>query len=83
MPARCRDVIVRAGREESRSRVSVVTHRASKEAEARRLVLSGGVYLNNRRVTDPAYKVGREQAIQGEVLVLRKGQKQNHLVRLT
>jgi tyrosyl-tRNA synthetase len=56
---------------------------APSKAEARRLVLSGGIYLNNRRVTDPTLKVGREHAIQGELIVLRKGQKQNHLVRLT
>ena len=56
---------------------------AASKGEARRLVQSGGVYLNNRRVSDPALRIGRDQAIEGRLLVLRKGQKFNHLVRLT
>jgi len=56
---------------------------ASSKADARRLVQSGGVYVNNRRVADPQARVTRAQAVQGRLLVLRKGQKQNHLVRLT
>jgi tyrosyl-tRNA synthetase len=55
----------------------------SSKAEARRLVQSGGIYVNNRRVTDPHAKVPRSQAIDGRLFVLRKGQKQNHVVRLT
>ena len=51
--------------------------------EARRLVQSGGVYVNNRRVADPQARLTRDQAIDGRLFVLRKGQKQNHLVRLT
>jgi tyrosyl-tRNA synthetase len=56
---------------------------APSKAEARRLVQSGGVYVNNRRLADPAHKLSRDQAIEGTLFVLRKGQKQNHLVRLT
>jgi tyrosyl-tRNA synthetase len=56
---------------------------ASSKSEARRLVQSGGVYVNNRRVSDPQSRVTREQAIGGRLFVLRKGQKQNHVVRLT
>ena len=44
---------------------------------------SGGVYVNNRRMSDPQARLTREQAIGGQLFVLRKGQKQNHLVRLT
>ena len=55
---------------------------APSKAEARRLVQSGGIYLNNQRASDPHARVRREQAIGGRLLVLRKGQKQNHLVRL-
>jgi tyrosyl-tRNA synthetase len=55
----------------------------SSKAEARRLVQSGGVYVNNRRVADAQAKVTRRQAIGGRLFVLRKGQKQNHVVRLT
>jgi tyrosyl-tRNA synthetase len=56
---------------------------APSKAEARRLVQSGGVYVNNRRVADPQARLMRNQAIDGRLFVLRKGQKQNHLVRLT
>jgi tyrosyl-tRNA synthetase len=53
------------------------------KSEARRLVQAGGVYVNNRRVSDPLAKLTREQAIEGRLFVLRKGAKQNHIVRLT
>jgi tyrosyl-tRNA synthetase len=56
---------------------------APSKAEARRLVESGGVYVNNRRVKDPQARIARSQAIDGRLFVLRKGQKQNHVVRLT
>jgi tyrosyl-tRNA synthetase len=56
---------------------------APSKAEARRLVQGGGVYVNNRRVADPQARLTRDQAIGGQLFVLRKGQKQNHLVRLT
>ncbi|HEX3704882.1 MAG TPA: tyrosine--tRNA ligase [Vicinamibacterales bacterium] len=56
---------------------------APSKSEARRLVQSGGMYVNNRRVADPQARVTRAQAIGGTLFVLRKGQKQNHLVRLT
>jgi tyrosyl-tRNA synthetase len=56
---------------------------APSKGEARRLVQSGGVYVNNRRLADPTHKLSRDQAIEGKLFVLRKGQKQNHLVRLS
>src|SRR3989442_3135844 len=56
---------------------------APSKGEARRLVQSGGIYVNNRRVSDPHARLTRDQAIGGRLFVLRKGQKQNHLVRLT
>jgi len=56
---------------------------ASSKGEARRLVQAGGVYVNNRRVVDVQARLTREQAIGGRLFVLRKGQRQNHLVRLT
>jgi tyrosyl-tRNA synthetase len=56
---------------------------APSKSEARRLVQSGGVYVNNRRISDPQTRLTRESAIGGRLFVLRKGSKQNHLVRLT
>jgi len=55
---------------------------APSKSEARRLVQSGGVYVNNRRAADLQMRLRREQAIDGQLFVLRKGQKQNHVVRL-
>jgi tyrosyl-tRNA synthetase len=55
---------------------------ASSKSDARRLVQSGGVYVNNRRMSDPQARLTRDHAIGGRLFVLRKGQKQNHLVRL-
>ena len=52
------------------------------KSEARRLVQSGGVYLNNRRVADIQARILAESAIGGRVFVLRKGSKQNHLVKI-
>jgi tyrosyl-tRNA synthetase len=56
---------------------------APSKGEARRLVQSGGIYVNNRRMSDPSARLSRDQAIGGRLFVLRKGQKQNHVVRLT
>jgi tyrosyl-tRNA synthetase len=56
---------------------------APSKSEARRLVQSGGVYVNNRRMSDPQGRVTRDQAIGGRLFIVRKGQKQNHVVRLT
>jgi tyrosyl-tRNA synthetase len=55
---------------------------ASSKAEARRAIQGGGIYLNNQRVTDPAGTVTHEMAIDGCFLVLRKGRRQYHLVRV-
>jgi tyrosyl-tRNA synthetase len=53
---------------------------ASSKSEARRLVQSGGVYVNNRRITDLQAKLTRDQAIGGRVFLLRRGARQLHLV---
>lgn len=56
---------------------------APSKSEARRLVQSGGVYVNNRRIADVQSQLFPADAIDGRLFVLRKGQKQNHVVRLT
>ena len=60
----------------------VKTALASSKGEAMRLVKGGGIYVNNRRVADERGRVTAAQAIGGELLVLRKGQRQQHLVRI-
>ncbi len=60
----------------------VVSGLAASKGEAARLVRQGGVYLNNRRVEGDRDRVTAGQAIGGELLVLRKGAKQNHVIRI-
>jgi tyrosyl-tRNA synthetase len=55
---------------------------ASSKGEARRLIAGGGMYLNGARLDAPDLQVRADDAIEGEVLLLRKGKKQNHVVRL-
>jgi len=56
---------------------------APSKAEARRLVQSGGIYVNNRRIADPQARLTPSDAIGGRLFVVRKGAKMNHVVRLT
>jgi tyrosyl-tRNA synthetase len=58
-------------------------HLAPSKSEARRLVQSGGVYLNNRRAADLQARIVVADAIGGQLLLLRKGAKEQHLIRLT
>jgi tyrosyl-tRNA synthetase len=55
---------------------------ATSKNEARRLIEGGGIYLNNRRVTDYRLAFSSELTIEGQLLILRKGGKQYHLVKL-
>ncbi len=55
---------------------------APSRSEARRLILGGGVSVGNRRVDDPRYAVRLEDAVEGRVIVLRRGARQRRLVRL-
>jgi tyrosyl-tRNA synthetase len=55
---------------------------APSRSEARRLVQAGGVYLNNRRIADVQARVSQQSAIGGRVFILRKGSKQNHVVKI-
>jgi len=48
----------------------------------RDLIKNGGLYLNNRAVDDPDRAVTLDDAIDGRVIVLRKGKKNYHLVRV-
>ncbi|MCJ7548063.1 MAG: tyrosine--tRNA ligase [Anaerolineae bacterium] len=50
--------------------------------EARRLVKNGGVYVNNVKVEDAAGSVALSDAVDGKFVVLRRGKKSYHLVRL-
>lgn len=55
---------------------------ANSRGQAKRDVQGGGIYLNNRRVDDPALVATLADAIDGQFLVLRKGKKRYHLIRV-
>ncbi|MDT8368503.1 MAG: tyrosine--tRNA ligase [Longimicrobiales bacterium] len=50
--------------------------------EARRAIEGGGIYLNAGRVEETDFAVGLSRAIEGRFLVLRRGKKSYHLVRV-
>ncbi len=52
------------------------------KSEARRMVQAGGVYVNNRRISDLQARLTLASAIDGRVLVVRKGARQNHVVKI-
>lgn len=62
--------------------VLVASGMAGSKGEARRLVEGGGVYLTNRRITDPRRKVETADTIEGRLLLLRKGRRDYFLVRV-
>jgi tyrosyl-tRNA synthetase len=55
---------------------------AASRSEATRLVKSGGVYVNNVRAQDEKARLTIGDAIGGEVIVLRKGRKDQHVVKV-
>ncbi len=55
---------------------------AASRSEATRLIKSGGVYVNNVRASDEKAFVTSADAIAGQVIVLRKGRRDQHVVRL-
>jgi tyrosyl-tRNA synthetase len=52
------------------------------KGEARRLVTSGGFYVNNERVTDAEAIVRETDLVEGRVLVLRSGKRTYHVVKV-
>ena len=54
---------------------------ATSKSAARRLIEAGGIYVNNRRVSDIHAMIGLSSLIDGQYHVLRKGAREYHLVR--
>jgi tyrosyl-tRNA synthetase len=48
---------------------------------ARRLITGGGVYLNNKRVTDAEHIITRESLASAHIAVLRTGKRNYHLLK--
>jgi tyrosyl-tRNA synthetase len=60
----------------------VVSGLAPSKGEAKRLVQGGGVAVNNVRADDVRKAIAASEFIEGQVLVLRKGAKHYHLIRI-
>ena len=54
----------------------------SSKGEAARLIRGGGISLNGRRVSDEKAQIRPEDAMHGEYFVVRKGKRDNYLVRI-
>ncbi|KAG0254775.1 tyrosyl-tRNA synthetase [Actinomortierella ambigua] len=67
--------------EESLERVAMTAKLCSSKSEAKKLLKSGGFYINNIRVTDPNYKITDKDWIDGYVCVLRAGKSSYKILR--
>ena len=61
----------------------VLSGLAPSKGEAKRLVQGGGVAVNNVRADDARRSISTADFIDGQVLVLRKGAKSYHLIRIS
>ncbi|RPJ45957.1 MAG: tyrosine--tRNA ligase, partial [Chloroflexi bacterium] len=52
------------------------------KGEARRAITEGGINLNNQRVSEPASQATTSDLIDGHFLILRRGKKNYHLVKV-
>ena len=55
---------------------------APSRAAARRAIEQGGLYLNGERITAVGFRVRSEHVLHGRFVVLRRGKKSYHLVRV-
>ncbi len=55
---------------------------AASKGAARRLIQSGGLYINNQRVESVERIINDADIIDGQVLVLRSGKRNFHLVKV-
>jgi tyrosyl-tRNA synthetase len=60
----------------------VMTRLALSRGDARRLIEGGGIYINNVRANDATRAVLLGESIEGQFVLLRKGKKNYHLVRM-
>ena len=55
---------------------------AASKGEAGRLIKQGGLYVNDRRLTDERGQVTMADAIGRSVIVLRKGQRERRIIKV-
>ncbi len=56
---------------------------AKSKGDARRSLQGGGLYLNNSRISDETRKLAPDDALHGKFIVLRKGNRNYFLVKVT
>jgi tyrosyl-tRNA synthetase len=61
----------------------VQTGLSGSKSAARKDIAGGGVYVNNERMSDPTISIGVDRALHGKYVVMRKGKKSFHLVKLS
>ena len=62
--------------------MAVTTGLAASKGEAARLIKQGGLYVNDRRLTDERGLITIADAIGGVLIVLRKGQRERRIVKI-
>ncbi len=55
---------------------------ATSKGDARRSIEGGGIYANNRRISEPDACLTNDDAVEGRYLILRKGKKRYHVVEV-
>jgi tyrosyl-tRNA synthetase len=63
--------------------IAVLSGLAASKGEAARLIKQGGLYVNDRRLQDERGRVTMADAISRAVIVLRKGQRERRIVKIT
>jgi len=62
--------------------LAVTSGLAASKGEAARLIKQGGLYLNDRRLTDERGQVTMADTVERSIIVLRKGQRERRLVKI-
>lgn len=62
--------------------VLAVAELSPSKGQARKDIAAGGVYVNNRRIADPAHVLGTADVVAQDFIVLRRGKRSYHVVRL-
>jgi tyrosyl-tRNA synthetase len=72
----------RLGDGENLSAILAETGLCKSKGEANRLLTSGGIYVNNVKVEDPQRKLSTDDLASESFIILRKGKKSYHLLRV-
>jgi tyrosyl-tRNA synthetase len=62
--------------------LAVTAGLAASKGEAGRLIKQGGLYVNDRRLSEERGRVTMADAIERAVIVLRKGQRERRIVKI-